>query len=372
MKGHDAPVLLIAGGGTSGHINPAIAIADAFCARHPDADIRFCGTARGLESRLVPAAGYPIQPIRASGFPNRPSLKALRAIRDFLAGRRACRALIRKYRPFAVVGTGGYVCGPLIAAARGAGVPVLLHEQNAWPGRANRTLSRGARTVCTGYPDTEKYFPKADRVIWTGNPVRASFFSMDRAEARKQLGWSEDRPVVLATGGSQGAVSINRAVLDMMEEGLPESVHVVLAAGPRNEEEVRNEAGPYANLDVYGYLEDMDRYMAAADLLVCRAGALTCAEAAALGKPAVLIPYPYAAGDHQTVNAKALEQAGAAVHVPDNRLSEGRLREEVRSLLNDRARLDAMGRAARSLARPEAAEAVAFELEKLLPDKDRG
>jgi UDP-N-acetylglucosamine--N-acetylmuramyl-(pentapeptide) pyrophosphoryl-undecaprenol N-acetylglucosamine transferase len=360
------PTLLIAGGGTGGHIQPALAIADAFASRHPDASIHFCGTAHGLESELIPVAGYPFHPIRARGFPHRPSLDLLPAVVDYFAGRKACSRLIRQYGPFAVVGTGGYVCGPLVAAAKRAGVPVLLHEQNAYPGRANRYLSRGAHTVCISYEGTETWFPGARRVVLTGNPVRGLFFNTGKKEARERLALKENERLVFVMGGSLGAATLNTAMLGWCAGGLPDGVRVVLMAGRKNADAVRREAAGVAGLDVRDYLQDAYLYMAAADLLVCRAGAITCAEIAALGQPSVMVPYPFAAGDHQTHNALAFERQGASIHMADRDFlpeAAGRL---IASLLADPGRLHRMGEAAHALAMPDAAASIGEELEALL------
>ena len=365
-------VLLIAGGGTGGHIQPALAIADAFGAVHPEVLIHFCGTARGLESDLVPAAGYPFHAVRARGFPRKPSFELFRALSDHVAGRRACEALIREFQPFAAVGTGGYVCGPLAAAARRLGVPVLLHEQNAFPGRANRFLSRHAHTVCISYEGTERYFPGARNVVMTGNPVREVFFSTRREEARSILGLTDSDRLVLALGGSLGAASINAAMLGWCAGGLPSGVRVVLSAGQRNAEETRRLGTGITGLDVRSYLQDAHIYMAAADIVVCRAGAVTCAEIAALGRPSVLIPYPFAAGDHQTFNARAFEKCGAAVLVPDRDFLPANAREMLEKLLADPEKLERMGHAARTLARPDAATKIASLLDKMFKEAGHG
>ncbi|MBP7402450.1 MAG: undecaprenyldiphospho-muramoylpentapeptide beta-N-acetylglucosaminyltransferase [Clostridia bacterium] len=366
------PVLLVAGGGTGGHIQPAIAIADAYAAANPDVEIRFCGTAKGMESTLVPAAGYPYHAVRASGFPRRLSAALWRAAADFVAGRRECARLIRTYRPFAVVGTGGYVCGPLVSAAKKAGVPVLLHEQNAYPGKANRYLSRGAHTVCISYEGTERYFGKAGDTLLTGNPVREVFFRTRSEDARKSLGLADGDRMVLVLGGSQGAASITEAILAWSRAGLPDRVRIVLMVGRKNFEGILREAAGLHGIDVRDYIQDVHVYMAAADLLVCRAGALTCAEIAALGKPSVLVPYPYAAGDHQTFNALAFEREGASLHVPDGAFTPSAAGGILESLLADPDRLRSMGLAAATLAKPDAAASIAERLARIRRETGHG
>ena len=205
--------VIFSGGGTSGHIHPAIAIAQRLQGLEPSARILFCGTPHGLEHEIVPRAGFEFEPIRASGFPRRLNRALVRAVQDYGAGRRRAMELIREYRPDAVVGTGGYVCGPLLSAAARLGVPRLIHEQNAFPGRSNRLMSRGAAVVCISYEGTRPYFGGADKVVLTGNPVRSVFSELDRAAARTKLGLDPERKLILATGGSLGARRINEEEL---------------------------------------------------------------------------------------------------------------------------------------------------------------
>ncbi len=365
--------VLLAAGGTSGHVHPAIAVAEALRARMPDAAILFAGTADKLESRVVPAAGFDFRSLRARGFPRRPSLDTLRAVRVLLQGRRDAIALIRAFAPDVVLGTGGYVCGPVVFAAARLGVPVVLHEQNAFPGRANRLLSRRAHTVCLSFPDSAGRFPRRVRTAMTGYPVRPAFFHADRDEARARLGLPTDAPFVLAFGGSLGARTINRAVLSLLKEGpAPLGARFLLATGATLRDEARAEAAalpPGAALDLAEYIEEPQVAMAAADLVVGRAGAGTCAEIAALGKPSVLVPYPFAPNDHQTYNARSLADAGAAVLVPDAEFDAARLRALLGDLLTDRRRMLRMAAAAKSLAREDCADRI---VDRLLEAAGRG
>ena len=366
---------VLAGGGTSGHINPALAIADQILRDHPDAEIKFCGTARGLESDIVPRAGYSFTAIRASGLPGKPSLAMIRALADFSAGRRQCKSLLRSFSPNAVVGTGGYVCSPVVSAATSLKIPVLLHEQNAFPGRSNRLMARRSQAVCVSFPGTETFFLTQTKVIMTGNPVRASFFSLTRQSSRNILrakgdALSEETCLVLFIGGSLGARNLNQAILGFdpgkaFSAGLRPDFRAILAAG-RQYADVLAAAKDKPWLDVREYIHDIDLYMAAADLVVCRAGAMTCAELAALGRPSILIPYPHAAGDHQTYNARALVNAGAAILCQDSRLSPEFLAESLPDLLTNRSRLDSMGAAAAKLARPNAARDICDKLYEVM------
>lgn len=355
---------LLAGGGTSGHVMPALAIAEQLKREDPFAEIRFCGTARGIEHDLVPRAGYAFDVIRASGLPHRLSRELVRALADFAAGRRQSRRLLQTYRPDVVIGTGGYVCSPVVAAASSLKIPVLLHEQNAFPGRSNRLMARRSQAVCISYPGTEKWFAAGTNVALTGNPVRSIFFQLDRDQARRQLGIAPDAFLVLATGGSLGARSINQAVIGLAPwiadpaSWTVRTPQVILAAGQRLYAETAAAAAGLAWLTVHDYLHDMHLYMAAADLLICRAGAITSSEIAALGRPSIMVPYPHAAGDHQTYNARAFSEIDAALLCPDQQLQPEWLARTLRELAGDPDRLIRMGTAAATLARPDAARDI--------------
>jgi UDP-N-acetylglucosamine--N-acetylmuramyl-(pentapeptide) pyrophosphoryl-undecaprenol N-acetylglucosamine transferase len=367
---------LIAGGGTSGHINPALAIADEIKNSWPESEIIFCGTKSGLESEMIPRAGFRFQPIEARGLPTRINKNTIPAVKAFFTGRRQCRKLIRDFRPDAVIGTGGYVCSPLISAAAQLGIPSLLHEQNAFPGRSNRLMARACQMVCISFAGTEKYFGTKAPVVLTGNPVRSEFFSLTRAQAREKLKVSGNEKLVLVMGGSLGARTLNNAVLGL--NSIPEwsdyikttsEFRLVLAAGRQHFEKVTDDISrdkPFFNLEIKEYIYDAPLWMAAADLIIARSGAMTCAELAALGRASILIPYPYAAGDHQTFNAKSLSDCGAAVMQPDKDCTPSWLASELIRLLSDSDRLAGMGEAARKIAMPDAAEKIISGLGKIM------
>ena len=360
---------LLAGGGTSGHIYPALAIAEQIQKDYPNARLAFCGTSGGLESKLIPAAGYPFHTISARGFPSRPSIDLIRAYRSYAKGRQECREIIKAMRPNAVIGTGGYVCGPVAAAAADRHVPLLLHEQNAYPGRANRLMARRSQCVCISFREAASWFKTKAPVVITGNPVRSIFFNQSYEQARNTLGWPVDQPVVLAMGGSLGARSINEAVLglssylpDQGQADRSQVLRVHLGCGRQHADEVSGRAKTLPWLTVYDYIEQVHLLMAAADLVICRAGAGACFELAALGKPSILIPYPFAAGDHQTANARALVDAGAALLCRDSDLNSAWLWHQIQYLLKDKEKLSQMGLAALNQARPQAAADICRQL----------
>jgi UDP-N-acetylglucosamine--N-acetylmuramyl-(pentapeptide) pyrophosphoryl-undecaprenol N-acetylglucosamine transferase len=351
----DAPRIVIAGGGTGGHVFPALAVADELKRRMKEAEITFVGGQRGLETRLVPQAGYPLRTLRMSG------LKGASAVARVAAAGMAGGALVRcmawmaAARPRLVIGVGGYASGPAVLAAKVLGVRTMILEQNHFPGATNRWLAPRVDAVCV--PSEAARRRLGGRGIVTGNPVREAF---------THIGPSPGGPALslLVFGGSRGARSINRAMVEALPalaalRPVPTIVHQTGADGL---EEVRRAYAGFPSLasaHVTAFLEDMPRRLAEADLVVARAGATTLAELAAAGRPAILIPYPHAADDHQRLNAEAVVEAGAALSVLDRELSGPGLATMVADLAADRGRLRRMGEAARTLAHPDAAARIA-------------
>ena len=357
----------MAGGGTAGHVLPGISIGQEIVRRGaPKVTVHFVGGERGVETRLVTEAGFVLTTLPGRGLQRRlaPSSVVANLIACAELARAFVQALIvlKRRRPGVVVGLGGYASVPCGVAAALLRVPLVIAEQNAVPGLANRLLSRLAVGTATAFEDTD--LPGA---TWTGNPVRSGVIavnrSADRLAVRTALGVDRDRRMVAVFGGSLGARTINTAVtgaLGMWKDR--HDLHIRHIAGHRDYEDLsrRVSANPKCALsyDLVAYENDMAAVYAAADLVVCRAGATTVAELAAVGVPAVLVPLPGAPGDHQTANARRLEAAGGAVLVVDGDLDAARLVSEVDALLEDSGRLDTMAGAARSLARPDAAQAV--------------
>jgi UDP-N-acetylglucosamine--N-acetylmuramyl-(pentapeptide) pyrophosphoryl-undecaprenol N-acetylglucosamine transferase len=346
--------VLIAGGGTGGHIIPALAIADELRARH-SAEILFVGTARGLESRLVPQAGYRLQLIRV-GQLNRVSLATrLRTLIDLPLGLIQCIRLLRQFRPAVVIGVGGYASGPVMGAAILLGIPTLVFEPNAVPGLANRLVGRWVRAAAVNFKPAARYFRNA-RI--TGIPVRAEFFRL----AKRPPGAA---PHLLVFGGSQGARALN-AIVPKIAASLLASVPrltILHQAGARHAEATlagyQASGAPADRWQVEAFLDDMPRRFEAADLVLARSGASTVAELAAAGKPAVLIPLPTAADDHQRRNAEVMAQAGAARVLLEPDLTDVLLEGALSDLLTQPERLRAMAENAKSLAHPDAAEQIA-------------
>jgi UDP-N-acetylglucosamine--N-acetylmuramyl-(pentapeptide) pyrophosphoryl-undecaprenol N-acetylglucosamine transferase len=345
-----APTILIAAGGTAGHVVPALAVADALQAE-AGARVVFVGGERA-EKTLVPEAGYELRPIAVEGLSRTNPLKAARGLVKAATAIRSAQKIIRDVRPDAVMGGGGYVAGPVGAAAASGRIPLVLTEADSHLGLTNRLLARFARRVCLAFPLQGR---DGDRYLVTGRPVPPPV--TDREGARARFGLGAGETCVLVFGGSLGARSINEAAIDAFREA---PFRVLHACGTRDYEELRRRLGspPPASYDLREYITPFGDALAAADLTVARAGG-SIFEVAAHGLPAILVPYPHAAADHQSANARWMVEAGAAVVVPDAELTPRRLDAEVGALLGDPGRLAAMASASRALARPDAAHDIA-------------
>jgi UDP-N-acetylglucosamine--N-acetylmuramyl-(pentapeptide) pyrophosphoryl-undecaprenol N-acetylglucosamine transferase len=357
------PRIVIAGGGTGGHLYPGIAVAREVVARVPAAVVTFAGTARGIESRVVPKEGFLLDMLRSTALKGTSPLSLVRGLSLLpLSGWDAWRILSRR-RPDVVIGVGGYSSGPVLAAAVARRIPTLLMEQNAIPGFTNRMLATVVSAAAVTFDQTARYFGR--RGIVTGNPVRSEFFDED---SPPPAAGCARRPRVLIFGGSQGAHAINVAMVEAAPRlaARPGGMDVTHQAGERDVELVRDgyrRAGLEARVEAF--LFTMQREIKDADLIVCRAGATTIAELTAAGRPAVLIPLPTAADDHQRRNAEVLAAEGAAEMLEQKELTGERLAARIGALLDDPGRLTAMSAAARRLARPDAARAIVdkvFEL----------
>lgn len=356
-------------GGTAGHINPALAIAEILERQDPSVSILFLGRANSMEERLLERTHYPFKSIPASPLYFRP--KALfRLFRDLIKGKREATKILQEFDADVVFATGGFVSAPVLAAANKLGIPVVIHEANAFAGRVNRYLGARASTVCISYEETRDAFAKADRIVLTGNPVRTDFIEVDIESAKQELHATDPRQIVLISGGSQGAQSICEASIDMArlinEKPEAKDVRFVLSTGRGQYETYLAKAqGLDHVLEIKDFIYDMHKWMAGSDLLVSRAGAISSSETAMLGRPSIMVPYPFAAEDHQTMNAQAFVNVGAAVLISDDELTGERLYKEVSKLLRDPVKLDAMGRAAKVLAREDAADLIAEEVWRL-------
>jgi UDP-N-acetylglucosamine--N-acetylmuramyl-(pentapeptide) pyrophosphoryl-undecaprenol N-acetylglucosamine transferase len=357
--------IVVGTGGTAGHVLPAIAVADRLLQRF-DAEVVFVGRAEGQEATLVPAAGFHLETVEALPFARRPSLGMLRAPVAALRAAGRSRGVVRGAE--VVIGMGGFVSVPVALAARAERVPLIVHEQNALPGLANRLAARWARTVAVSFAETADRFPRRTPTVLTGNPVRAAVARVPderpvlAEEGRRALGLEEGRRTVVLFGGSQGALRLNRAAIEVAGSlGARHDLQLVVITGPQHHDEVRRRLPPGGSLIVrtVPFLDRMELAYAGADLVVSRAGASTVAELTACGLPSILVPYPYATGRHQEANARAVQRAGAAVVVLDDAATGDTLHREITAILDDAGRLLSMGRSSARFGRPEAADDVA-------------
>jgi UDP-N-acetylglucosamine--N-acetylmuramyl-(pentapeptide) pyrophosphoryl-undecaprenol N-acetylglucosamine transferase len=354
--------ILIAGGGTGGHLYPALAIKEAIIDKANDAQIQFVGTRHGIEARVLKDRKETLHTLWIAGLKRGSLLQNAATAMKLLVSLIQSRRIIRKFRPHLVIGTGGYVMGPVLFAAQRMGIPTLLQEQNSFPGLTTRKLAPKADAVCTAFKDAENRM-QARRIELTGNPVRKAFRLTDKVQALESLKLDKDRKTLLFVGGSQGAKSINRTVGDALDAllkhynvvwqtgsfGVPESVPTSLIESETQQNHLR----------VLPFIEKMETAYAAADLAICRAGAMTIAELTICGLPAIFIPFPYATDDHQTANAKSLCDAGAASMIKDSDLNASSLLAEIHRILESPDLQITMRASMSRLAKPDAAKRIA-------------
>ncbi len=361
--------IVISGGGTGGHIFPAVSIAQEVQRRYPEAEIRFIGAQGRMEMERVPAAGYPIAGIPIAGFQRSALHKNFGLPLKIWKSLRLVRQHLRTWQPHAVIGTGGYVSGPTLYVAQRMGIPTLIQEQNSFAGWTNRLVSRRAKAICTAYPGMESVFPAAT-THQTGNPVRPAIAGMPRISeearraAKEQLGFDAGKALILVLGGSQGARAINQAV-EAAEAGWRDSGHQVLwQCGKFYVDALEARLGEVPGRRIQAFLDDMVLAYTAADLVVSRAGAGTLSELCCAGMASILIPSPNVAEDHQTHNALSLHERGAALHLPESEAFV-KLAQTVEEYLHHGEKLETLRDGARSLAQPNAASDIVDHLQSL-------
>ena len=361
--------LMITGGGTGGHIYPAIAIADEFKRRDEETQILFVGSEIGMEKDIVPECGYEIELINADGFGTN-LRNTVKAVRRVMKGGREARDLIKEYSPDAVIGTGGYASAPVVFFAERMGIPTYIHEQNAIPGKTNRFLARKARKIFLGFSKAGSYFSDASKHVPVGNPVRREFAVCDRNEARQRLGIDPDDFVILAFGGSQGAGRLNREMIHVIESHRDdEHFSIYLGTGSYYYDAILSELEekgivPTDKIHILKYIHDMGEVLNASDLIVSRSGALTVAEVTACGIPAIFVPFPEATENHQYYNALSVATAGGAMIVEEKDLDRERMNRLVDELKEDPAKLKRMRENCASCGTIDAAKRICDEIEK--------
>ena len=349
--------IIIAGGGTGGHLFPGIAIAEAFLKKDRENEVLFVGTERGLEKRVLKELGYSLKTIDIEGIKGRSWKRSMQATFKIPGSMMQAYKIISKYSPDVVIGVGGYASGPAVLTARFMGIKTAIAEQNALPGATNRILSRYVNKIFLSFPDRVQWFPKAKSVV-TGNPIRASFAAVQEMRKKKE----EEPFQILIFGGSQGAHAINMAVLDAAAElkSSREKLKFVHQTGEKDVQEIRDAYKRLnMNAEVHPFIMDMAKAYQEADLLICRAGATSVAEITAMGKAAILVPFPFAIHDHQTKNAEILVHAQAAIMIPEKDLSGRHLADTIEILIGNPATIEDMSKRSKALGNFRAADDVA-------------
>jgi len=360
--------IIISGGGTGGHIYPAIAIAKAWNEKYPESEVLFVGAEGKMEMQKVPEAGYKIEGLKIAGLQRRLTLENLSFPFKVLSSLQKAKKIIRNFDPHLVVGVGGYASGPVLFAAQRKGLPTLIQEQNSYAGLTNKLLAKNASAICVAYPDMECYFPAA-KIKYTGNPLRKDILSIagKRAKALAHFGLNPDLPVLLSIGGSLGARTLNQALLHTMGDFESKGYQVLWQTGKFYYEKTIEQVKASGVKGIYPleFIKDMDLAYAAADLVISRSGALSVSELSLVGKPVIFIPSPNVVEDHQTKNAMAYVSQKAALILKDDEAIE-QLGPMVNSLLNDQGKRDELSQAIKKLAKPEAAKDIVKVMEALI------
>lgn len=362
--------VIITGGGTGGHVYPALSIADELRHRDPTVEILFVGTARGLESKVVPKAGYDFKTIRVDYFKRKFTLENIKRAHLLLKGLGDANKVINEFVPDIIVGTGGYVCGPVVLMGNLKGVKTIIHEQNAIPGKTVKILSGFVDKIFTSYEESHSYFRKSHKLVYSGNPVRKEFSSFVKHQSREHIKIDPNRKVIFSVGGSGGAQKVNEAMLDLFEDERLKDVEFHHVTGSRYYKSFKDQVNGLAcenpRIHIHEYLDNIGVYMSASDMMISRSGALTLTEIAAMGVPSILIPSPNVAHNHQEVNAKVFEKKGAAVLLREADLNSEILKSTVNNVISDKKLLSSMSEHSKELSKIDATDIICDEIEMLI------
>lgn len=363
---------IIACAGSGGHINPGIAIANVIKKNEPDSEILFLGTKTGMENDLVKKAGYNLCRVRAGRLHRRLTLQNIRNIVNAGLGVFDTTRIISKFKPDIIIGTGGFICVPVMKAAKRKRIPYVLHESNAYPGLSVKLVAKDAAKVLLGFEDAASRLPEATNTVFTGTPAKFDMDDMmrlNKQECRKNI-ISDNRKIVFVTGGSQGAIKFNQTVIDMVKKYKPEDIFFVIAVGPANYdkvmESIKDEKDISKYLKVEKFVYEMDKMYKASDLLITRAGAMTITELSISRRPAILIPLPTAAENHQLFNAKTMENAGASVVIEENVLNEDLLYDKITEVISNDKLLETMGNNAAKLYKPNVDQEIYNQIKSVI------
>lgn len=362
--------VLIAGGGTGGHVNPGLAIAKHIKQKEPLAEITFVGTKKGLETKLVPREGFTLETITVRGFKRKLSFDTVVAVKELIQSFFEASKLIKKLKPDIVIGTGGYVCGPVLYVAAKKRIPTLIHESNAFPGITNRLLEKYVNLVAISFKDSEKYFKDTGKLVHTGNPVRQELLNANRLEVIKQLDIVPEKPLIVVMGGSRGARKINETVAEMLNNHFKGEFNLIFSTGEEQYEVINSSIKideEYKKMvKVVPYIYNVDKVYVASDLMICRAGAITISELQTMGIPSILIPSPYVTANHQEHNARSLERDGGAVVILENELDANILYKQICNLISNKDVLKKMAKDATKNRIIDSADKIYSLIKKLM------
>lgn len=371
--------VLVAAAGTAGHINPAISIANKIKEEDKNSEIVFIGTSRGLENDLVPRAGYKLKTIDAYGLSKKISIDNFKKLYKTYKGIGEAKKIVKEFNPDIVIGTGGYICGAVVVAAKSNNIPVLLHESNSFPGKAIKMLSKKADTILVSFEEAKKRIPNCKNVVFTGTPVKVKkqdYSINEKLSIIKKAGLNETKPIILIFGGSQGAQKINEALIEIIIHNKNKNYQIIWATGPKQFDIIKDELKTknidiknVPNCKIIPYIYNMEEIENISDVIVARSGAMTITEIANLSKPSILIPLPNVSNDHQMYNAKVLENIGAAKIIKNDELTGTILNKEIENIILDKKKCIEMGKNAFKVSNQDVEEKIYKEVEKLVSRK---
>lgn len=368
--------VIIAAAGTGGHINPGLAIANKIMEEDKNSKIIFIGTTRGLENDLVPRAGYELKTIDAYGLSKKISIENFKKMVKTLKGFKEAKKIIKEFKPDIVIGTGGYICGATITEAHKLGIPTLLHESNAFPGKAIKFLAKNTDTVLVSFKDAIPRIKNAKNIVYTGTPVKIKkqeYSNVEKDKILKDAQLSGNKPIVLVFGGSQGAQKINEAIINIIKNKQNKEYQIMWATGPKQYDIIKNnlkenniDIKNIENAKIVPYIYNMEEMMNVSTLIVARSGAMTITEISNLGKPSILIPLPHVSGNHQYYNAKVLEDIGAAKIILNDDLNGENLNNKIKEIILDKEKIDKMSKNALKVSTKDVEDKIYKEIKKLV------